>query len=197
MKKIKYIFKDAFAPHVGTCTCANLLQDGLIEDGSDIRVHWCSIPHPSQRYRKNKIYEMDDCGNIILKDPATKLLQKKVHPREGEGFGLHYVYTYDEIPTDEQLSSSFLVYVCCEEVEFEDPKDTVIKLPTGKSKNVQWQSSNKGGDVKLNPNKVTDTKFPGPRQYKKIEEPGFTHLNKPKKDIKPSIVYIQKKNNKL
>ena len=117
MKKIKYIFKDAFAPHVGTCTCANLLQDGLIEDGSDIRVHWCSIPHPSQRYRKNKIYEMDDCGNIILKDPATKLLQKKVHPREGEGFGLHYVYTYDEIPTDEQLSSSFLVYVCCEEVE--------------------------------------------------------------------------------
>jgi len=65
---------------------------------------------------------------LFLKTLQPKLLQKKVHPREGEGFGLHYVYTYDKIPTDEQLSSSFLVYVCCEEVEFEDPKDILIKL---------------------------------------------------------------------
>jgi hypothetical protein len=197
MKKIKYVFKDAFAPHVGTCTCANLLQDTLIEDGSDIRVNWCSIPHPSQRYRKNKIYEMDDFGNIILKDAATKLLQKKVHPREGEGFGLHYVYTYDKIPTDEQLSNSFLVYVCCEEVEFEDPKDTLIKLPPGKSKNVQWQSKNKGGSIRVNPKKVSATKFFGNTWYKKIEESGFTRLNTPKKDVKPSIIDIQKKNDEV
>ena len=194
MKKIKYIFKDAFAPHVGTCTCANLLQDALIRDGSNIRVHWYTTPLYKSDYRKNKIYEMDKDGNTIFIDTATKLLQKKVHPDKGEEFGLYYVYTYDEIPTDEQLSKSFLVYVCCEEVEF---KETVTKLPPGKSKNVQWQSSNKGGGVKLNPNKVTDTKFPGPRHYKKIEESGFTHLNKPKKDIKPSIVDIRKNNDEV
>ena len=89
-----------------------------------------------------------------------------------------------------------MVYVCCEEVEFEI-KDTLTKLPPGKSKNVQWQSSNRGWGVKLNPNKVTDTKFPGPRQYKKIEESGFTHLNKPKKGIKPSIVDIRKNNDEV
>ena len=196
MKKIKYIFKDAFAPHVGTCTCANLLQDALIMDGSDIKVYWYTTSVYKPFYRKNKIYEIDNDGNIIFIDPATKLLQEKVHPDRGEHFGLYYVYTYDEIPTDEQLSKSFLVYVCCEEVEFEI-KDTLTKLPPGKSKNVQWQSSNRGGGVKLNPNKVTYTKFPGPRQYKKIEESGFTHLNKPKKGIKPSIVDIRKNNDEV
>ena len=196
MKKIKYIFKGEFVPHpdYDTIDCAKSLRDEIIKDGSDIRVHWCCIPNPYQRYRKNKIYEMDNSENIIFKDPATKLLQKKVHPREGESYGLYYVYTYNEIPTDKQLCRSHLVYVCCEEVEFEDPKDTVIQLPPGKSKNVNWYSKNKGGSIRVNPKKVSATKFPGNTYYKKIEESGFTRLNSPKKDVKPSIIDIQKKN---
>jgi len=79
-----------------------------------------------------------------------------------------------------------------EEVDI-DPKFT--KLKPGKSRKTQWKSSNKGGNgknVTLNPKSFNTAKKPGPvRYYNKVEQDGFTRLNKPKNNSpKGTIVGI-------
>ena len=195
--KKKYIFKDACAPHVGTYKCAEILRRILIEDESPIRVYYYTTPNPGfdRNYRKNSIYEIDKDFNIVFKDLKTKLLQRKVHPNQDEGFGLYYVYTYDEVPTENQLRNSHLVYVCCEDVEVEDEinKGTII-LPSGKPKFVNWYSKNKGSGTHLlgtfRAVVSKDNKY-----FKKIKEHGFTHPNRIKKEIKPQIFGLNKKEN--
>ena len=131
----------------------------------------------------------------LFKDPKARSLQRKVHPEEEEGFGLYYVYTYDEVPTENQLRNSHLVYVCCEDVEVEDEinKGTII-LPSGKPKFVNWYSKNKGSGTHLlgtfRAVVSKDNKY-----FKKIKEHGFTHPNRIKKEIKPQIFGLNKKEN--
>ena len=64
-----------------------------------------------------------------------------------------------------------------------------------KGQRVQWKSSNKGGNgknVTLNPKPSNVTKNPGPvRTYSKVEQDGFTRINKPKNNLpKGTIVGI-------
>jgi hypothetical protein len=197
--------------HIFRCTClygrydlrgydvirsATELVNTLIADENPIRVHhYCTFRIPksgkSEGYRETSIYKVDKDHNIVFKDLKAKSLQRKVHPEEEEGFGLYYVYTYDEVPREDQLKHSALEYVCYEEVEVDINPGTVV-LPQGKSKFVNWQSKNKGGSVKTitnsKPLAVKDNKY-----FKKIKEPGFTRPNMEKKEIKPQILGLYKK----
>jgi len=203
MKKTKYIFKDIYSPSTGTYKCGSILQDTLLNDGINVKVHIFETDlyadkngKYSQKQLKNKHYKLTQVENDFPKlewlDPKMKELQAKVHPEKSDDFGLYYVYIYDYIPTDEQLSSSFLEYVCCEEVEFDSE---IQKLKPKKGQRVQWKSSNKGGNgknVTLNPKPSNVTKNPGPvRTYSKVEQDGFTRINKPKNNLpKGTIVGI-------
>jgi hypothetical protein len=203
MKKTKYIFKDIYSPSTGTYKCGSILQDTLLNDGINVKVHIFETDlyadkngKYSQKQLKNKHYKLTQVENDFPKlewlDPKMKELQAKVHPEKSDDFGLYYVYIYDYIPTDEQLSSSFLEYVCCEEVEF---NSEIQKLKPKKGQRVQWKSSNKGGNgknVTLNPKPSNVTKNPGPvRTYSKVEQDGFTRINKPKNNLpKGTIVGI-------
>ena len=203
MKKTKYIFKDIYSPSTGTYKCGSILQDTLLNDGINVKVHIFETDlyadkngKYSQKQLKNKHYKLTQVENDFPKlewlDPKMKELQAKVHPEKSDDFGLYYVYIYDYIPTDEQLSSSFLEYVCCEEVEFDSE---IQKLEPKKGQRVQWKSSNKGGNgknVTLNPKPSNVTKNPGPvRTYSKVEQDGFTRINKPKNNLpKGTIVGI-------
>ncbi len=99
---------------------------------------------------------------------------------------------YDWGHTMYSLHSADLIIDYEKVVEVEEK---TIKLESGKSKKIQWKSSNRGGNgknVTLNPKPSNVTKNPGPvRFYESIEENGFTRLNNPKKSSpKGTIVGI-------
>jgi len=200
--KKKHIFRHSWLHGLGevrghdVIRSATQLVNILIAEGNPIRVHYyCTFRIPKSGngvgFRETDIYKVDKDHNIVFKDPKARSLQRKVHPEEEEGFGLYYVYTYDEIPREDQLKHSALEYVCCEEVEVDINPGTVI-LPQGKPKFVNWQSKNKGGSThtitNFKPRAVKDNKY-----FKKIKEPGFTHPNMEKKEIKPQILGLYKK----
>jgi len=56
------------------------------------------------------------------------------------------IFTYDDMPNDDQLKGTFLKYQRSEEVEVES--GTTKKYSQGKSKKVNWANSNRGGGIK-------------------------------------------------
>lgn len=73
------------------------------------------------------------CASILrecLKDDGSIL---KVYVHSNHKKGEYYVYTYDEIPKDSFLESSFLKYIGFEEVE-KVYDEKVTKLPRKESK---------------------------------------------------------------
>lgn len=108
-KRIKYIFEDKFAPHVGTEKCAKILQAILERDDSNLTVY-CHIKYPPAFNENRWIIETCLKEQMGIKSPP--LTEEELN-QEGE----YYVYTYDEMPSKKQLDESYLKYVRYEEEE--------------------------------------------------------------------------------
>ena len=99
-KRIKYIFEDKWSPSTGTEKCARILQEVLERDGLDLKVFY-HIKHPPA-FNENR-WVIETLLNEQMAIQSPPLTEEELNEN-----GEYYVYTYDEIPSKEQLCESHL-----------------------------------------------------------------------------------------